>query len=432
MASPALLPLSVLCVSTFLVFLAYSSMQNLESSVSKGTGTTAVGVIYVSIILGTPFAPKVIGLLGRKWSSVFSTCTYVVFVASNLYPKLSVMIPAAVIIGLGGSVFWPTTLSLLKHFSARRAKALGGDENKTLDHFSSIFWGVFQLSQLTGSLMIFLIFSKGGDDGQSSEKLLALIFTATCAMGCLCTAALLENVDEGGFVEEQQQQQQQEEKDVESDKVASKGGADLKFALKLLMSPQSFLLFGIYVYNGMEQGFAWCNFTSGMVLAAYEKEAMIGILMLCYAAANALTSITTSQLSSSGAMTRGLIFLAIVSQTACVLVTNQILKDQKVALYVTAIFLGAGDALLNTKIGVLLGSDFKGKTHVIMVTIWRGFTSAGCAVPFFLSNHTGIDFDVLMLVGVGMLAVISFAFYCRLNASEKEEAEQYEPILSGD
>ena len=40
-----LLGLCTICVSAFLIFLSYNSMQNLESSVNKGDGTTAVGVI---------------------------------------------------------------------------------------------------------------------------------------------------------------------------------------------------------------------------------------------------------------------------------------------------------------------------------------------------------------------------------------------------
>ena len=108
-----------------------------------------------------------------------------------------------------------------------------------------------------------------------------------------------------------------------------------------------------------------------MVLPVYGNEAMIGILMLCYAGTDALTGSLSSQLSSSGTMTRSLIFYAIVSQSVCVSVVNNFFNTLEAPLYVTAFVLGVGDALLNTKIGVLLGSDFKGKEHVVMVSLWR-------------------------------------------------------------
>ena len=114
-----------------------------------------------------------------------------------------------------------------------------------------------------------------------------------------------------------------------------------------------------------------CNFTSGMVLPVYGNEAMIGILMLCYAGTDAITGSLAGQVSSSGKMTRSLICYAIVSQSICVSVVNSFFNTQKAPLYITAFVLGVGDALLNTKIGVLLGADFKGKEHVVMVSLWR-------------------------------------------------------------
>ena len=59
-----------------------------------------------------------------------------------------------------------------------------------------------------------------------------------------------------------------------------------------------------------------------MVLPVYGNEAMIGILMLCYAGTDAITGSLAGQVSSSGKMTRSLICYAIVSQSICVSVVN--------------------------------------------------------------------------------------------------------------
>jgi predicted MFS family arabinose efflux permease len=364
-----LLGLFALCASSFLIFLSYTAIQNLESSIRKGAGTTAVGVIYLSIICATPFAPRVISALGRKWALIGSMCTYVAFVASNLSPSYQVMLPAAVVIGVGGSVYWPTVLSMLKHFSVQHAKRKGLDESKALDLFSSAFWGSFQFSQLIGSLMIYLLFqnTKGSGGTGGVETLLPLVCTICAALGCLLGFVMLENTDEA----ENKGPSLNAALQLDEEKNTKEPGLGLKAALKLITSPQSLLLCGVYLYNGLEQGFAWCNFTSGMVLPVYGNEAMIGILMMCYAATDALTGSLSSQLSSSGTMTRSLIFYAIVSQSVCVSVVNNFFNNLEAPLYVTAFVLGVGDALLNTKIGVLLGSDFKGKEHVVMVSLWR-------------------------------------------------------------
>ena len=77
----------------------------------------------------------------------------------------------------------------------------------------------------------------------------------------------------------------------------------------------------------------------------------------------------------------------------------------------------------NTKIGVLLGMDFKGRKHVIMVSMWRGFTSLGCAIPFFLSGHTKIDVNVIMLAVSAAAALVLFSIYCTILNGETSEKE---------
>jgi hypothetical protein len=273
--------------------------------------------------------------------------------------------------------------------------------------------------------MIYLLFqnTKGSGGTGGVETLLPLVCTICAALGCLLGFVMLENTDEA----ENKGPSLNAALQLDEEKNTKEPGLGLKAALKLITSPQSLLLCGVYLYNGLEQGFAWCNFTSGMVLPVYGNEAMIGILMMCYAATDALTGSLSSQLSSSGTMTRSLIFYAIVSQSVCVSVVNNFFNTLEAPLYVTAFVLGVGDALLNTKIGVLLGSDFKGKEHVVMVSLWRGITSLGCAIPFFLSTETGISFDVWLLTGVGAFAIVSFLGYWALINKKSESS--YHPIL---
>lgn len=60
------LQLSILCTASFFVFLAYNSTQNLESTANEDVGTTAIGTLYVVIIVATGAAPKVVGFFELK------------------------------------------------------------------------------------------------------------------------------------------------------------------------------------------------------------------------------------------------------------------------------------------------------------------------------------------------------------------------------
>ena len=416
--------LAVLCTSVFFVFLAYESIQKIESSLNPGVGTTAIGVLYVVMICATPAAPYILKLLGKKWAYVFGGITYSIFVASHFYPKKDCMIPAAVVIGIGSAVFWPAILTLLKHFSDKYAAMKDLEANKTLDHFSSIFWGSFQLCKVVGSAMLYIIFKEVGlAVFFTSEKVLIISFTACALFGCLIGIALMQNVDKD-INETRKGELENAEKDAK--KLEEKSTSKSKAWFRLLRSPHCLMLFGICMYNGIEQGFAWTDFTSLMVYPAYNSKAMIGMFTLAYSAANMLTGSLASQFPTSKAMTRALLFVAIGTQTVCSLLVSQLFADKKAALWVTAVVLGMGDALLNTKIGVLLGCDFKGQEHVIMVAIWRGCHAAGTAIPFFLSGRTELLVNVLVLTGVAVVAVILFGIYCSLGPREEQETDECE------
>ena len=67
-----------------------------------------------------------------------------------------------------------------------------------------------------------------------------------------------------------------------------------------------------------------------------------------------------------------------------------------------------------------------------MVSMWRGVTALGCALPFFLSGHVGISASVALLGASGVLALGLFFGYCGLGPKQKsEEDPAYAPILEG-
>lgn len=260
------------------------------------------------------------------------------------------MIPAAVILGMGAAVLWPSTLSLIKIYSEKHSEITGEAQSKSLDKFTSIFWGSFQFSQLIGSLLIYLIMQYGDKDVKKAEGLLTVLFVLCAAFGCLLYLLL-----------------QSQQKDV---KIQSRS-INYHELICTLKSKKCLLLLALYFYNGIEQGFAWCNFTKGMVHSVYNSEAMIGIMMLCYSSSNAMVSSSVSQLPSTGFLTKAMIIFAVTSQIICITLVHFFSPNMKSPLFVCAVILGIGDALLNTKISLLLGMDFQSKEHVGIISIWR-------------------------------------------------------------
>ena len=123
--------LGVLCLGVVFIFASYNSVQNLVSTINGDVGTKAVGALYVAIVVGTPMAPTIIAYL-RRAALPIAASTYTVFVAANLIGTYGALMPAAVLIGAGASVLWPTMLNTVKLCSVQHAASGGIAEDKVL------------------------------------------------------------------------------------------------------------------------------------------------------------------------------------------------------------------------------------------------------------------------------------------------------------
>lgn len=88
--------------SWILLFTAFQSVANLQSSLNSdgGLGTASLSTIYVALILSSILLPStLIQKLGVKWTIVLSQCTYILYIAANMYPRYYTLIPAAVVLG---------------------------------------------------------------------------------------------------------------------------------------------------------------------------------------------------------------------------------------------------------------------------------------------------------------------------------------------
>lgn len=94
--------LLVISLGFLLLFTAFQSLQNLQSSLNpdEGLGLASLCVIYASLILSCMFIPPImIGRLGCKWALVISMCCYVLYTVANFYAKWYTLLPASIFLG---------------------------------------------------------------------------------------------------------------------------------------------------------------------------------------------------------------------------------------------------------------------------------------------------------------------------------------------
>ncbi len=92
--------LIIISLAWVLLFTAFQSMANLQSSLNsdEGLGTASLSTIYLTLVVSCLLVPPLlIDKLGLKTTIIVSQFTYLLFIASNMYPKWHILIPAAVL-----------------------------------------------------------------------------------------------------------------------------------------------------------------------------------------------------------------------------------------------------------------------------------------------------------------------------------------------
>ena len=92
--------LVVIAVGFLLLFSAFSSLQNLLSSLYPQNGFLSLCLIYVVFMISCLIIPSlVIQKTGWKYALVLSMTGYSVYTISNLYPILPILVMGALISG---------------------------------------------------------------------------------------------------------------------------------------------------------------------------------------------------------------------------------------------------------------------------------------------------------------------------------------------
>ncbi|KAJ3240634.1 DUF895 domain membrane protein [Chytriomyces hyalinus] len=145
---------AVLAVSCMLVFMSFSTLQGLNSSIlDPSVAFVSLGTLYVSFAFFNMFAAAmVVELLGCRISLVLSSLTYTFFALANiaaLYQEqdtamqTAILLPFSILTGLGASVLWAaqgvyiTRCALKEH----------------VGRYTGTFFGIFWFAQIFGPLL---------------------------------------------------------------------------------------------------------------------------------------------------------------------------------------------------------------------------------------------------------------------------------------
>lgn len=147
--------LVVLTVSFILVFTAFRSIQNLQSSLNQAgrLGLMAMGCVHGTMFLTCLFAPVLINKLTAKWTIVLGLLFYLFWVAANFYPHLYTLVPTSVGVGFGQSLAWGAQVTHIQALAVDYAQAMREVSQQEMFRVNGIFLACFQTSHIWGNLV---------------------------------------------------------------------------------------------------------------------------------------------------------------------------------------------------------------------------------------------------------------------------------------
>ncbi len=156
------------------LFTAFIGLQNLQSSINSegGLGLVTLSILYAMFIAAGFITPSILKLLGTKYALLFGFLCHLVYTLSNYYPSWYTLVPGSILVGFASAPLWAAASTHLAEVAIAVAPSLNKKQDYLIGKFTTVFFFIFQFSQLPGNLASSLIlFPYGEGDLISSNSL---------------------------------------------------------------------------------------------------------------------------------------------------------------------------------------------------------------------------------------------------------------------
>ncbi|XP_074044138.1 protein unc-93 homolog A-like [Macrotis lagotis] len=422
-----------------LLFTAYGGLQNLQSSLNdeEGLGVATLSVVYGALILSSMFLPPIlIKKFGCKWTITASMCCYIAFSLGNFYASWYTLIPASIILGLGGAPLWSakcTYLTISGNVYAQKAGKLGKD---VINQYFGIFFLIFQSSGVWGNLISSLVFQQDATKGEIPESQLTHCGASECftmnvstnstrrptneliytLLGIYTGSGILAVLLVAVFLEQIPNEQLENAEEREKSSIWSNFLATFRH----LKDKRQCLLIPLTMYSGFEQGFLSGDYTKSYVTCALGIQ-YVGYVMICFSATNSISSMLFGKLSQyTGRI--ALFALGAVIHLSCIisLLLWKPHPGQMAVFFVFPALWGMADAILQTQTNAIYGVLFV-KNKEAAFANYRLWESLGFVIAFGYSTFLCVSTKLYIVLGVLILSGVTYGIVEYLERGKPPE-----------
>ncbi|CAF4808545.1 unnamed protein product [Rotaria sp. Silwood1] len=380
-----------LSLSFFLIFMSYNVTQTFQTSSDYAKdGAFAIGIIYLVFCLGNlALSSYITQLLGVRLTLILSSLTYVLFIACNIkYNKWTLYI-CAFLLGFGAALLWTAqgvyvTISTNKHEQINNLIP-----SSTRGFMNGIFFGLFQLHQIIGNLLVSFLFHLNFD-----QWIIFTIMTSIAGLGML-SLIFLRNIKIPKIKKER----------------------SILSSLSILLDIRFVLLIPAMCYNGLSQGFIFATIPP-LIVDKSRKYLMFAL----FGTISSFSFIFVGKLSD---LIGRRLFIFIIGALAHMIIFGLLLTIWKASLDEshTEIFvilltgLSIGDAIFGTLLYSIVASIYGETRPADAFACLKLFQSGSTAIAFVEQVYIPFSMQVLCLIIVLSLTVIILIYehYCVIS-----------------
>ncbi|KAL4235033.1 unc-93 A [Mactra antiquata] len=419
--------LFIISFAFVLLFTAFLSLSNLQSSLNReeGLGTVGLAVLYGAVTLSCmTLPPFVIDIFGCKWTVALGMLCFILYMAANFYATWWTIIPGAIVLGLGAAPLWSAKCTYLTQTGVWYAKLTGKSEDAIINSFFGFFFSFFQSAQIWGNLVSSIIFTERMDNVTISMKnetiqkcganncdgedrtdnyrikkpaldkvyIVCGVYLACAFLAFVLVALCLDKIK----LDKTKQ---------ESGKRRLSFNLLLETFRHLVRNDYQKLLIPITLYSGFEQAFFAGDFTRSYISCTIGIW-NVGFVMMCYGVVDSIFSVIFGRLVRYVGHIPFFILAYIVHLSSLLTLLLWLPDPNKVYIfYIIAAMWGVGDAVIQTQVNGLYGYLFKDNAEAAFshYSLWE---SVGFIIAFAYSSFICTNIKIyatISILHVGMI-----------------------------